>query len=192
MLTAALVKLEYLQVDAFLRRHGITRSQLEKLHAPEEQFGIVSPYRSNLSKNQNKQRMTALIQDVQALGLSWESAQGIWQEEQATGFSKENSILVHDITFDYLMFLARRYEQDAVVYKPADGPLGLYDLTTGEAVVMTDFEIDTGSPRPRMREEDSDPYTRMRDTELHYEFDWSAPVEFGTSPVYGPAEEQVA
>jgi hypothetical protein len=188
MLRNILIKLSAFQVNTFFYRTGLTRTQLEKLHAPESQFGIISPYRNQYSSNQNKRRLTQLIQDVQALGLTWESVQGIWKEKDAPAFEKEVSLLVYDITFDYLCYLGTIYEQESVIFKPVDGPVGLYNISEGQAQLVEDYQLTMNSPKPKHtpQKEEITPYTRMRDTELSYDIS-PEKLDFGKRPIIPPA-----
>jgi len=191
MLRNVLKKLAKFQSDWSFSRIGLTKTQLERLHAPEEQFGILSPYRSNYSKNQNKQRLTQLIQDIQALGLIWETVQGIWKEKDVPTFEKEVSLLVHDIPFDYLVYLANEYEQESIIFKQKEGPVGLYNLGEGTAQLVEDLSIEVGTPKPYKipEKEEISPYTRFRDTELSYDVS-PEKVEFGKRPVVPSAPSE--
>jgi hypothetical protein len=183
-----------LYIQRLLTILGVSKTDLEKLHSEGSQFGIISAYRSSLPRNENKRRTTELIQYVQALGLSWESAQGVWSLDTDSGsYSIEGSLVVYDISFEDLIGFGKLYDQDAVVFKPGDGPVGIYDLRKGTAVLLQQYHVETNVPRPRkeiLEKKTLEPQTKFRDTKLTYDFDWSNPISFGNSPVY-PVEEEI-
>lgn len=100
-LTACIRHLDALfTIQANLDRLGITVKQLQKLH-DIGQFAIISPYRGELSRNENKKRMTELVQYLNSRGYKWESSQGTWGTENSPkGYEIENSLLIYNIPFE--------------------------------------------------------------------------------------------
>jgi len=182
---------KFINIKAQLDLFGVTKTQLEKEQDEGSQFGMISAYKKDLPKNENKQRQTALIWDIQNLGLKWEARTGVYD------YTLEGSLLVKDISFGYLTYLGRLYEQESVIFKPADGPIGLYNLVTNMAVLLIKYNIEMNAPRLTNRKELEKkkkpllPQTRIRDTKLSYEFNWSDPVAFSNSPIYEAPQPEI-
>ena len=178
-------KLEKLgKILDFFCKHGITKSELDRLHdvTEGEEFGIISADRTELSNNKNKQRRTALVQDLNSVGLNWESTQGVWPVDTGTRkYDFENSFFVHDIDFGVIRELAKKYSQEAFIYKPKFGTVTLYNLDNGMAQVAIEYEVKTNMPVLRQQEE-PEYMTRFRQTEVSYT--WSEEVPFGNEPIY--------
>lgn len=171
----------------FFRKCGISRSELFRLHdiSEGEQFGFISADKKGeegYSRNENKRRRTALAQELNDFGFTWESIQGVWPVEvEGKHYDFENSFFVHGIDFGTLTILGEKYEQEAVIFKPFDGTVGLYNLDNHMAQIAIEFEVRTNMPVLREQEQ-PDYMTRFRQTELEYE--WSNPIPFGDAPVY--------
>jgi len=183
---------------------AVTVTQLNKWNSdPNIQFGIVTAYKSKNSKTINKSKTSKLVRDFGKRGLSYKPLTGWFQEEGGKGIQLENSFIVWDIDFKYLLSLAKRYDQESVIFKEKNGLLGLYSLS-GTAVIRTSQEflpnqptVDKkyrGKPRDQRREKEIpvlepdtrpevDIHTRIRDTEIRYFFDWAHPIPFSNSPV---------
>jgi len=171
---------------AKLRRFGLTENDLLRLHEEVSQFGIVSAYLNNLSRNENKQRHTELVQLLNVSGYSWEGTQGTWQVDTGKGYALENSCIVYDIPFRIILNIGEAYEQEAIIYKVSGSDVGLYDLNTRLAYLMEAYNYDMQAPRPRVKEDlgvEHTPSTRFRDVEIVYNFDWSEGIPFEDQPV---------
>ena len=178
----ALVRLsQHIRVNKTLdifRKIGLTKNQLLKLHSPESQFGIVSPYLDGLSRNQNKQRRTEFVEILNAYGHPWESVNGAYESvTRDTGYTTEKGAVIHNIPFNEIDDMARYFDQESFIYKPVGGRLALYNMDTRTAVVMTELGADMEAPRERYKEEHV-PITRWRDVEIEYAFDFANPVSF--------------
>ena len=170
-------------LDCFMK-YGITRSELHRLHDISEgrEFGIISADRTELSSNENKRRRTELAQDLNSVDYTWESIQGVWPVDAGTkSYAFENSFFVYDVDFEILVALGEKYGQEAVIFKPFDGTVGLYNLVDDTAQIAIEYEIRTNMPVLR-QQEDVGYMTRFRQTELEY--NWSDPIPFGNAPVY--------
>lgn len=171
----------------FLRKYGITKTELFRLHdiTEGEQFGIISADKKGeegYSKNENKRRRTALAQELNEFGHSWESVQGVWPVEvEGRKYDFENSFFVHGITFGTLIILGDKYEQEAIIFKPFDGTVGIYWLYEDMAQIAIEFDVRTNMPVLREQEK-PDYMTRFRQTEVAY--NWSPKIPFGGEPVY--------
>ena len=108
--------------------------------------------------------------------------QGVWPVNTGTkAYDFENSFFVYDIHFEIIRALGRKYNQEAIIYKPRFGTVTLYDLESGQAQVALEYEVRTNMPVLR-EQEDVDYMTRFRQTEVTY--NWSTPVPFGEEPLY--------
>jgi hypothetical protein len=101
--------------------------ELDQLSKKGRSFGVISAYRSNLSKHENQQRHGQLIADLQKLGIrKVEPLKSSWKDD-ATGVTHdEKSIFIPHITFETLHKLGKKYDQDAVLYKDPSGTVGIY------------------------------------------------------------------
>lgn len=170
-------------LDIFVK-YGITKTELFRLHdiTEGEQFGIISGDKGEISRNENKQRRTELAQDLNSVGYTWESIQGVWPVSTgAKSYEFENSFFVYGVHFEILVALGEKYGQEAIIFKPHDGTVGLYDLTNDTAQIAIEFDVRTNMPVLR-QQEDTDYMTRFRNTELTYT--WSEAVPFIADPIY--------
>lgn len=104
---------------------GVT--DLEKLSTKGRQFGVLSAYRSNLSKSENQKRHGELMRDLQKMGYKGvESLKSSWEDMDTKIVHKEKSIYVPHISFKDLHELGKKYEQDAVLYKDPSNSIGVY------------------------------------------------------------------
>ena len=88
-------------------------------------FGIVSAYRGEHSKRQNKLRQRELRMELEKRGYrNIEELKSHWTEDGVT--TKEKSFLVPDIKPDDLFELGKKYDQEATIYKGGDGVIGMY------------------------------------------------------------------
>jgi hypothetical protein len=93
----------------------------------------------------------------------------------------ENSFIIYDIPLNILIEIADIYDQEAVIFKGAGEPVGLFDLNKRVVNYLTEMQIETDVPRPRVKEElgiEHVPSTRFRDVEVTYDFDWEEAVPF--------------
>jgi Protein of unknown function (DUF3293) len=103
---------------------GVT--DLDKLSRMGRSFGVISAYRSGLSKSENQVRHGDLMADLQKDGWRPQPLKAKW-EDMVTGVSKkEKSLLVPNIDFRRLQELGEQYEQDAVLFKDPSGSIGIY------------------------------------------------------------------
>ncbi len=100
---------------------------LEHLSKKGRSFGVISAYRSNLSKAENQERHGQLIADLQKLGIrNVETLKSQWEDMETKITHKEKSILIPNISFEALHKLGKKYDQDAVLYKDPSGSVGVY------------------------------------------------------------------
>lgn len=100
---------------------------LEQLSKQGRSFGVISAYRSNLSKKENQRRHGELIRDLQKLGIrDVEPLKSHWEDMDTKVVKHEKSIIIPNIAFDKLVELGKKYEQDAVLFKDPSGSIGIY------------------------------------------------------------------
>jgi hypothetical protein len=136
---------------------GIT--DLEKLSKKGRSFGVLSAYRSGLSKSQNQKRHGELIADLQKRGYKAETFKSQW-DDMATGVThKEKSIFIPKIDFETLHDLGKKYEQDAVLFKDTSGSIGVY-FKDNTAVMA--FNNETGEASVSKSTDPKQEYSRGR------------------------------
>lgn len=106
---------------------GFGVKDLDQLSKKGRSFGVISAYRSNLSKSQNQERHGQLIADLQKLGIrNPETLKSQWDDMDTKVTHKEKSILIPNISFEALHKLGKKYDQDAVLFKDPSGSVGVY------------------------------------------------------------------
>lgn len=111
--------------DRYFYAFGTT--DLEKLMGKGREFGVISAYRSGLSKSENQKRHGQLMADLQRMGYKgMEPLKSSWEDMATKVTHKEKSIFIPHISFDDLHKLGKKYEQDAVLYKDKSGSIGVY------------------------------------------------------------------
>jgi hypothetical protein len=102
-------------------------TDLQKLMGMGRSFGVISAYRSNLSKSENQQRHGQLVADLQKLGYrNVHPMKSSWEDMATKVTHKEKSLFVPAIDFSTLLDLGTQYEQDAVLFKDPSGTIGVY------------------------------------------------------------------
>jgi Protein of unknown function (DUF3293) len=126
-ITARVVQRYHIRVAAtrILKAFGV--NDLSKLMSRGRQFGVVSAYRSGLSKSENQKRHGELMKDLQKMGYKgMEPLKSSWEDMSTKVTHKEKSIYVPHIKFEDLHELGKKYEQDAVLYKDPSDSIGVY------------------------------------------------------------------
>jgi len=102
-------------------------NDLGKLSKMGRRFGVISAYRSELSKSQNQERHGQLVADLQKLGYrNSHPFKSQWEDMATKVVHKEKSLFIPNIDFDSLIELGKKYNQDAVLYKDPSGTIGVY------------------------------------------------------------------
>jgi hypothetical protein len=101
-------------------------NDLEQLSKMGRSFGVISAYRSGLSKSENQKRHGQLMADLQKAGLKAHTFKSQWEDMDTKVTHKEKSIFVPKIGFKELNELGKKYEQDAVLFKDHSGSIGIY------------------------------------------------------------------
>lgn len=110
---------------------------LAQLSKKGRSFGVISAYRSNLSKHENQDRHGKLIGELQSLGLrNTTSFKSQWADMATNVVHKEKSVFIPRIPFKLLCELGKKYDQDAVLYKHPSDTIGVYDKHGGATMAF--------------------------------------------------------
>lgn len=104
---------------------GVT--DLNQLSKMGRSFGVISAYRSNLSKAENQERHGQPIADLQKMGIrNVSSLKSQWEDMDTKVTKHEKSVFIPHISFEALHRLGKKYDQDAVLFKDKSGSVGIY------------------------------------------------------------------
>lgn len=128
-------------------------NDLEQLMAKGREFGVISAYRSGLSKSENQKRHGQLMADLQRMGYKgMEPLKSSWEDMATKTTHKEKSIFIPHVSFKDLHELGKKYEQDAVLYKDKSGSIGVY-FKNNEAVMAFDNKAEGAVEKSTKRDE---------------------------------------
>lgn len=109
---------------------SINQSSLSRLldHSTKHDCAMLTAFRSNLSKEENKKRNTVLAKALKRYGYVLTVVDGVYHEQGAKHPTKEDSFFVVNVKDDpqfkkHCCDLAEEFEQDSIAYMPA-GSLG--------------------------------------------------------------------
>lgn len=162
----------------FQERVALRVRQLQNLLSvgKDRTFGIISAYRGDLSKSVNQARHGQLIADLQRAGYRRITPlKGKWE-----GVS-EKAVLIPNIAPGVLFELGKKFKQDSVIYKSADGVLGMY-YTTGapKAEVAVNPEGDAAFDIAT----DDQLYSKARGLSFEFGFLWGQDMPWdGSTPI---------
>jgi len=95
-------------------------------------FAILTAFRGGFTKKQNIQRNKKLQSDVRSMGLGFFKVKGYWVECQDSSLEYsdcpddmkvpvvEDSLFVPNITKEQAVKMAKKYDQDAIIYSGSD------------------------------------------------------------------------
>lgn len=137
---AARVAKRYLEGTS---KTALKQRQFLKLMDVGGSFGIISAYgsaESGMGKSESKGNVGELVGALQKLGYrKWHTLKAApWAE----GEYREMSYLIPGIRPEHLFALCVQFEQNAVIYKSADGVLGMYNPVRHFANVAVDPQGD--------------------------------------------------
>jgi len=135
----------------FFQAFGVT--DLAKLSRKGRSFGVISAYRTGLSKKENQERHGDLVADLQKAGHHFHDFKASWEDMASGVTKKEKSVLVPNVDFKTLFDLGKKYEQDAVLYKDPSGSIGIY-FGGGKAIMAFNptGEMDVSKSTDRSKE----------------------------------------
>lgn len=91
----------------------------------DDNFAIISPYRTENSDAQNRSNMNSLKQEVRKLGYGFNELIARWVEYDENAeknvASDERSLFIHGITKDQAMKLGKKYNQSSIIVKDESG-----------------------------------------------------------------------
>ena len=97
-----------------------------------DSFAILTAFRGGFTKKQNIQRNKKLQSDVRSMGLGFFKVKGYWVECQDSSLEYsdypddmkvpvvEDSLFVPNITKEQAVKMAKKYDQDAIIYSGSD------------------------------------------------------------------------
>jgi hypothetical protein len=183
---------------------GIGRSKLQKLLNTEGQtLAFISASRQSKSKKENKNRTEQLIRDLQEMGVrDFYTLKGRYEEEETGEMKSEVSIMPVGISFEDIMTLREKYDQDSIIFKGEDNMVGMYDGK--DALIAKPLKSTNKKPeteKEKKKHEESNPYkkdrikkkevvtdreekgeswTQFRNLGLNFDFLWNDPVTWGS------------
>ena len=110
---------DYDIVETLLKEGGTYRiySHLKE----DDKWAIISPYRSNRTKQENETKMRELKSDVRGMGYGYTELKSVWSETDIeTGKvirSNEYSLLIYDMDVATAIRLGEKYEQSSILVK---------------------------------------------------------------------------
>lgn len=114
---------------------------------PESEWAIISPYRSEYSEKENRERMVKLKSEVRKLGYGFNQLLSRWVED-GENFD-EQSLFIPNMKSDEAIKLGKKYEQSSIIINNADG---CYEICTTpfennkEGDVVRKFNLSGNSP----------------------------------------------
>ena len=85
----------------------------------DENFAIISPYRSENSSSQNKSNLIQLRKDVRELGYGYNELIARWveydQETEQNVASDERLLFIHGMVKKQALILGKKYKQSSII-----------------------------------------------------------------------------
>lgn len=105
--------------NSYLLTEASNANVYKRLADPNQTVAIISPYRSEYSEKENKQRLTQLKAAVRNLGLGFNQLISRWVED-GEAFD-EQSLFIPNISFDNAFELSKQFEQSSFIFKDKNG-----------------------------------------------------------------------
>jgi len=148
--------------------------QFEALIKMGQKFGVLSAYGPG-KKSENKQRNVDLYKELQKRGYKKIiPLRGKWQ-----GVA-EKSVLVPGMSFQDLLDLGKKFEQDSVIYKDPSGVVGMYYQKDGEA----EFAVADDGTIAATWDANKEHYSKARGMSFEFGFLWGQRVPWNGSTPY--------
>lgn len=147
--------------------------QFEALIKMGQRFGILSAYGPG-KKSENKLRNVDLFKELQTRGYKKIiPLRGKWEGVP------EKSVLVPGMSFQDLIELGKKFDQDSVIYKDPSGVIGMYYQKDGEA----EFAVADDGTIAATWDANKEHYSKARGMSFEFGFLWGQRVPWnGTSP----------
>jgi len=147
-------------------KEALRKIQVQKLMG-QGQFALITAYRNENSKSQNKERQTKLRVQLMKMGYRPETLKASWDGKT------EQSLLVKNIPFGQAKALGLEYEQDAIIWKGAGEPwAGMYyfrgsnagkvEIALDTKNLSVDYDVST----------EADLYSKARGISFELDFHW--------------------
>ena len=165
--------------EAARRKFALRQKQLLKMLDKGGTFGVISAY-TGTSKHENQKRHGQLMADLQRRGYrKIHTLKAKWQGESGT--YHEKSFLVPNIRPKDLFDLGVKYEQDATIYKSADGIIGMYYPGGSYAEVAVDPKADPAFETAA----DKGLFSKDRNWSFEFGFLWGKHIPWDGTSIIG-------
>lgn len=179
------------------KRDPFGPKELNRWMGGDDPVTIISAARGTSGRD-DKRRMQMLMRDLRELGVKdrdVKSMRGQWWSDQDNRMRPEPSIAVRGMPFDEAMNLAKRYNQDAFIYKDPSGVLAMYEgyrdtdeggltatvpSTEGTPLFGPDaVKVQPRKPKEQRRGPPGEPpeelFTGTRSNTFEFAYDWDEP-----------------
>lgn len=161
---------------------GVGQNVIERVYSePGKTAGVISPWRMDLPRSENKERTTRLVRDLQKMGYTFFMGKGQYDPDNLPDRREskwEQSFLVPDIRFEDLIKLGEKYDQDSVIWNGPTGVTGMYFIDEGYAVPATEVP-ETG------RTKEDEFFSEFRGTGYTTPFMWDLKVPYSKNDPVG-------
>lgn len=147
---------------------------------------ILSAFRNNFSRKENKLRNEELRQRIVSLGVPRSKIVDLdseWGELGSDIFTKEKSIAVlQPVRWQDALNLSEYYEQDGFIWSSPQNPLALYEGKRGRVTFAVDEEMSVQITLSEANNDDL--YSKGRGGSFDIGFNWDKPLTWnGKSPI---------
>lgn len=168
------------------------REMEQWMETPGDTFGIVSAYKSSLSKSENQARHGKLMAQVQLLGYPPSKVKPVRGQyfDAAGDMVAEKAILILGADFGDILALGQMFDQESVIYKNSDGLIGAYytdgSMRANIAPAGKPSRVEVRSPKPESGgpPAPTDPWSKSRNVGFEFPIDWSTELRY--DPAQGP------
>jgi hypothetical protein len=188
------------------RLADLKAKQVERLVEGPKPFAVLSAWKGDRTRSENKAAMARLRQTLAEQGYRPIDAGATWKDTETGQLYGETSLIVPGISADEAFKLGREFEQDSVIYKSPKGVLGMYDTKSNDpkaylahgADGSPAYQIQTEKSRkkekgkgPRRKEREREElFSRTRGVNFEFDFLWDHPVSFGGDDLVSPKRMQ--
>ena len=147
---------------------------------------IVSAFRNEFSRRENKLRNEELRQRLVALGVPPSKIVGLdseWAEMGSDAVTKEKSMAVlYPVSWRDALSLSNYYEQDGFIWSSPNNPLAMYEKSRNKVTFAVDNKMAVQLTLSEANQENL--YSKGRGGSFDIGFNWDLPLRWnGTSPV---------
>jgi hypothetical protein len=147
---------------------------------------IVSAFRNNCSRRENKLRNSELRERIVALGIPQNKVVKLdseWGELGSDVFTKEKSMAVlQAVRWEDARKLSDAYDQDGFIWSSPNHPLALYEGKKGTVTFAVDKEMNVQLTVSQANKDDL--YSKGRGGSFDIGFNWDKPLKWdGKKPI---------